>query len=358
MPYSSRFSMNAISPELKAEMSQRNTWLCGLTLSYVVVGYAFAIASICSQSWLINLIGVFLLIHTLIWAAYLVHEAIHGTISRRPNVNVFVGNLMLFITGSGYCRFQDLARNHLAHHKNRADFSAFSIPDFLNSLPKVIKQIIICLEWLYFPIVNFILRWLCIIAPFLGTSRKDERLRNAAIILVRGSLFLLLAWYSPKALLLYFFAYICFINLLRFIDCFQHTFQVFQLDQELPQYSLEYEEKHTYSNLVSLRIWWLNAIFLNFGYHNAHHRLISCPWYLLQKLDSQLYPRQYCQRITLNRLVRNYHRFRIYRLFNGQGVVDETESGLNLDNFVGGIGVSFLILREPLNWLKLSAVSV
>jgi fatty acid desaturase len=350
--------MTVISPELSSKISQRNPWMSGLTLLYILIGYAVALLGISSSNGLINGLGVLLLIHTLLWAAYLVHELIHGTLFRQPKLNAVVGNVMLFLTGSCYCRFQDLARNHLAHHKNRADFSAFSISDFLKSLPKPLLQFIVGLEWLYFPIVNFILRWFCIIAPFLGESRRDERSRNAFLLLLRGSFFVLLGLYSLRAIALYFFAYICFINLLRFIDCFQHTYAVFQLGQDLPRYSLEYEEANTYSNIFSRRWSWLNLIFLNFGYHNAHHRVIQCPWYLLPQLDAELYPAHYRQYITLDRLVLNYHKFRIHRLFNGGGSVSDTNEGLNLDNFVGGVGVSFLILREPLSWLKVPSSSV
>jgi fatty acid desaturase len=247
-------------------------------------------------------------------------------------LNGLFGNIMLFLTGSCYCRFRYLARNHLAHHKNRADFSSFSIADFLNSLPKPLLQLIIGLEWLYFPIVNFILRWFCTLSLFFSQTRRDERFRNAGLLLLRSSLFLSLACYSLRAVVLYFIAYICFINILRFVDCFQHTYTVFQLDQTLPQYSLEYEEANTYSNLVSYRWRWLNLLFLNFGYHNAHHRVIHCPWYLLPQLDAELYTSGYRQRVTLNRLVNNYHRFRIARLFNKQSVVIDTDDGLNLEH--------------------------
>ncbi len=345
--------MDGISFNLKSEINQRNAWISRLALLYVLIGYVFAIGFISSSRLLINAIGVILLIHSLVWAAYFVHELVHGTIFRRPKLNALVGNVMLFLTGSCYCRFQDLARDHLAHHKNRADFSAFSISDFLTSLPRPIRQLIIALEWLYFPIVNFILRWFCIISPFLGESRCRERLRNTAFLLVRGGLLIGLGWYSLWAIALYGFAYICFINLLRFIDCFQHTYAVFQRGQTLPQYSADYEEANTYSNLMSYRCRWLNLLFLNFGYHNAHHRVIHCPWYLLPQLDAELYPTGYRQHIPLGRLVSNYHKFRITRLFAGQGRVVDREHGLDLDQFVGGVGVSFLILREPLGWLKL-----
>lgn len=105
---------------------------------------------------------------------------------------------------------------------------------------------------------------------------------------------------------------------------------------------------------------WLNLLFLNFGYHNAHHRVIHCPWYLLPQLDAELYESKYRQHVTIDRLVKNYHQFRIHRLFHGGGTVVDTDKGLNFKQFSGGVGVSFLILREPLDWLKLenSAVQI
>ena len=49
-----------------------------------------------------------------------------------------------------------------------------------------------------------------------------------------------------------------------------------------------------------------------------------------------------------------YHRYRVHRLFSGEGHVQDTEDGLNLEGFYGAIGVSFLVLREPLDWLKVN----
>lgn len=331
----------------------RRNWLNAVALVYVFIGYAAGLLCLTSQLWYLNAIGVLLTVHTLTWAAYFVHEFIHATIFRQHKLNVWFGQAMLFLTGSCYCHFRDLARNHLAHHKNRADFSSFSIAKVLNALPKPVRGAIVALEWLYFPAVNLILRWICIVAPFLSEQRKDERLRNALLLLLRGSLFVALAWYSLRAVVLYAIAYICFINILRFLDCFQHTYTVFQLGNILPQYSLEYEEANTFSNLVSYRYSWLNLLFLNFGYHNAHHRVTYCPWYLLPDLDAELYEPNYRQHVTLAELAGNYHRYRVHRLFHGQGTVEEGNRGLKLDNFVGGVGVSFLILREPQDWLKL-----
>lgn len=345
-----------LSTGLNTKLADRNYWMNGLALFYVLAGYPVGWVWICSTAWYINLLGTFLLIHSLIGAAYFIHEFMHGTVFRKPGLNAIAGNIMLFLTGSCYSRFRDLARNHLAHHKNRADFSAFSIPDFLESLPKPALYLIIGLEWLYFPALNFILRWLCALSPFFSQSRQDERWKNIALLALRIGLLIGLGWYSLRALILYCLAYISFINILRFIDCFQHTYPVFQLDQKIPAFSLEHEEINTYSNLVSLGWPGLNLLLLNFSYHNAHHRVIHCPWYLLPQLNAELYPTDYCQQIPLTQLIGNYHRFRILRLFNRQAIPHATNENFDLAQFVGSVGVSFLILREPLHWLKVKSL--
>ncbi|MGB3494401.1 MAG: fatty acid desaturase [Elainellaceae cyanobacterium] len=325
----------------------RNLWINGAALAYTFGGYGVAIALLLSPSWLLNGLGVLLLTHTLMWAAYFVHDCIHGTVFQKQRWNEVLGQALLFLTGSCYCRYKHLARAHLAHHKNRADFSSFSLPEFLRSLPQPVLRLIIVSEWLYLPAINFIQRWMAALAPFFGEARKDERLKNGLLLLVRGSLFTLLALTSPKALVLYFVAYVSLINILRFLDCFQHTYTVFRWDEPLPNYDLQHEEVNTFSNILSQRHPLLNLIFLNFGYHNAHHRVVRCPWYLLPQLDAELYDRDYRQTVTLPRLVGNYHRFRVTRLFEGQGaVVDAPEGSLDLNQFVGAVGVSFLVQRE------------
>lgn len=350
--------MPAISDTLTARLNQPNYGLNALALGYVLGGYGIAIFCIASASWVLNGVGVLLLTHVLMWAAYFVHEFMHGAIFKRLKWNAVWGQVMVFLTGSCYCRYQPLANYHMMHHKNRADFSAFAISDFLTVLPSWVRRLIVGLEAMYFPAVNFILRWFCALSPFLGETRKADRWRNAGLLLLRGSLFALLAFYSGRAVVLYLVAYVCFLNLLRFIDCFQHTFEVLQLGQPMPKFSAEYEETNTYSNVVSMKWPGLNLLFLNFGYHNAHHQMIYCPWYLLPQLDAELYQPGYRQVVTLGRLVKLYHRYRVQRLFSDEGHVQDTEAGLSLEGFYGAIGVSFLVLREPLDWLKLEGVQM
>jgi hypothetical protein len=107
------------------------------------------------------------------------------------------------------------------------------------------------LEWLYFPAVDFLLRWRSITAPFWLESRKDERLRTSLLLLVRGSLFLVLGLLSSKALILYGIAYTGMVQVLRFMDAFQHTYEVFPLGAAIPNHDHAFQQSNTFSNVIS-----------------------------------------------------------------------------------------------------------
>lgn len=347
-----------VSHDFKFYAHHRNYWLNGLAIAYILGGYGFSIFCITTDTWWLNLLGTILLVHTLMWSAYFAHECFHHNIFARLTFNVVLGEMMLFLTGSCYSRYRDLAHHHITHHVHKVDLSPFSprtLTDFLKSLPAPIRKLILCLELLYFPAMNLIIRWMIAISPFFGHSRRDERVRNASLLLLRGALFASLAVYAPHAVLLYFIAYLCFLNITQFLECFQHTFPVFAINSKIPKYSQEHEEVNTYTITCS-RGWLDLLIFLNHNYHNAHHQLMSCPWYLLSQLDAKLYPSNYQQRIPAWNLLGNYFYFsyRIQRLFQGQGTVEKTEKGDNFDNFVGATGLSFMLLRTPFDGLKLS----
>ena len=344
--------------DFKFYRHQRNIWLNTIALSYIIGGYILSLFLITTNIWWSNLLGVILLAHTLTWSAFFAHEFFHHNIFSNSWLNIAFGEIMLFLTGSCYQRFKDLARHHIAHHVHRADFSPFhpfSMSDFLHSLSQPVQKLIIFLEWLCIPAVNLLFRWMIALAPFLSHNRQDERRRNGELLILRGSLFLLLAIYSPKGVILYFLSYVIFLNVIQFSECFQHTYSAFHIEGKVPKYSQEYDEAHTYS-LALPKYWsWLSLpIFLNNNYHNAHHRLMSCPWYLLPRLNDELYPKQYCQWIAVPKLLKNYFRYRVHRLFHGQGNVEKTAQSLDIEQFTGASGMSFMLLRKPFDWLHLS----
>jgi fatty acid desaturase len=82
---------------------------------------------------------------------------------------------------------------------------------------------------------------------------------------------------------------------------------------------------------------------LNFGYHNAHHAVMKCPWHSLHELDRDLFTGQEIHYLALPQLLKNYHRFRVSRIFSGQGKARDEQGNLKLDTFYGAVGVSFLV---------------
>jgi len=65
-------------------------------------------------------------------------------------------------------------------------------------------------------------------------------------MLYRTAAFTLLAWVSWKGLLLYFLAYISFVNVMRFADAFHHTYEYAIVGQDIPKRDRIYEQEHTF----------------------------------------------------------------------------------------------------------------
>lgn len=314
------------------------------SISYALFGYLGGISLIILDSFWLNALGVILLTHSLIISAYLAHEFMHGSMFAAKQSNAIAGNLMLWITGGCYATFSDLMCLHIAHHVNRVDFCRFDLETFLTSLPTPVRSLLLGLEWCYFPALAFLSRLRAMFAPFYLRDRQHERLRVSLIFLIRSTLFVVLGWISLKALVLYFVAYISMINILRFVDAFQHTYEVYAVGSDLPKRDRAHEQANTFSNIISQRYSWLNILLLNFGYHNAHHELMKCPWYSLPELDKELYTGDEIHYITLPELIGNYHRFRLSRIYSGQGSAVDVQGNRHLETFYGGTEVSFLVL--------------
>lgn len=336
--------INAISTDIRAYMHRTKPLWNAIAILYTFLGYAVGISlSIMSNGWL-NALGVVLLTHSLVYSAFLSHEFMHGTIFKSRRWNVIFGTAMLWLNGGCYYGFQALTLQHIAHHVDRVDVFTFDIPAAIGQQPRLIRQGIVVLEWFYFPIVSFWSRWQSITAPWWNPQRRDEQARTAVIIAIRGTLFTLLGLTSLKALFLYFLSYIGMISLLRWIDAFQHTYEAFPPGTSLPKRDRAHEQANTFSNLLFRRYPWLNLIFLNFGYHNAHHAVMKCPWHSLHELDRELFKGDEVQYISLVDQLTNYHRFRITRLFEGQGQAVDELGNPSLEKFYGVVDVSFLTL--------------
>jgi fatty acid desaturase len=313
-------------------------------LSYILLEYLGSLVLLLQPSWGLSLLGMLLLIHGLVLSAAAIHELIHGNFFKARWANDWAGQLMTHLNGACYSPYSELVQHHLNHHIHHADFVPFGIAAFIQGLPQPVRRLWVALEWAYFPLFEFWLRWRKMVAAWVEPDQAHGRGRALGLMLYRGALFAWLGWISPRALLLYGLGYVCFVNLMRFVDAFHHTYDSVVVGEKIPQRDRRYEQAHTFSNVVSGKYQWLNLLYLNFGYHNAHHQDMRCPWYRLPALHRSLYGEEPKALLPLHQVMGNYHRFRCDRLTGGQGAVADGEAtGANgLEAFTGGIGVSFL----------------
>lgn len=317
-------------------------------LTITLLGWPLGIALLVPASIALNALGFALVVLTLIWSAYYIHEFAHMAIFKTPAANERWGSLMTWINGSCYAHFDDLRRKHMRHHVERADVVTFDVHGFLDRSPAWFRGTVVALEWAYFPAVEFLMRGFVMALPFMDESKRDRRLRIIAIALLRTAAFAALAWVSIKAVLLYFAAYLVFITVLRFADCFQHTYDAYPIlgDQPIPNDKVRdraYEQANTFTNIVGLNHFWLNLLWLNFGYHNAHHERPVVPWHQLPRYHRELYGEHYAQVVTVGQLLRAFHIHRVTRVVAGDyGQVDGPEVPGRADGFIGAVGVSFL----------------
>lgn len=333
-------------------------WPNTLALAATVLLYPLALGLMIVNGWALNLLGFISMVVSLTWSAYFIHELAHQAIFKKASVNGRWGVLMSWLNGSCYARFDDMRKKHMRHHVERADVITFDARGFLLRSPAWFRRSVIALEWCYFPAIEYLMRGFVIAMPFTraGQARQgatgSPRLRILGIAVVRIAGLVILAMVSLKALLLYCLAVLVFITLLRFADCFQHTYIAYPVLDDTPLRKdkirdREYEQANTYSDVVSVGGGWagrlLNMLWLNFGFHNAHHERPTMPWYRLPAYHRELYPEDYAQVITVGELLRSFHVNRVTRILaEDYGKVASVGVPGRADTFVGAVGVSFL----------------
>ena len=315
-----------------------------LAIGYAALGHVAGLALLVADSWWLRVPGVLLTAHTMVIAAYLIHEAAHYTLFRSPVHNRRVGELMGWICGAAYCGFERIRHMHIRHHRDRADVTVFDYKAPLRCHPALLR-LVQALEWAYVPAVELIMHFQLVARPFTRASERHRRPRVLLVGATRLALFALLASLSAPALLLYGLAYWLLLTTLNFFDAFHHTFeQYFTVENDpvpMNGRDRDYEQANTYSNVVSVRHPWLNLLTLNFGYHNAHHERAAVPWYRLPALHAELFGGSPRELMPLSELLRTFHRNRVRRVFDHDyGAVGDGER--RADGFVGAHGVSFL----------------
>jgi fatty acid desaturase len=317
-------------------------------MAFTLLGYPLGIALLTQALWPLKAAGLLLVTLTLIWSAYFIHEYAHQAIFKTADANARWGTLMTWINGSCYAKFADLRRKHMRHHVERADVITFHVQHFLINGPAWFRRLVLALEWAYFPAVEFIMRSYVIALPFIRPTAEKSRMRIVVIFAVRATAFVALGWYSLSALALYALAYLLFVTVLRFADCFQHTYDAYPIldDTPIPNDKVRdraYEQANTFSNVVGIDNKWLNLVWLNFGYHNAHHERPTMPWYRLPAFHRTLYDASNSQVIPMRLLLKSFHIHRVSRVLAvDYGAVLPPEAPRRADGFLGAVGVSFL----------------
>lgn len=336
--------MVAISEKIDVNtyLHREKPFLNAIAITFTLTGYLGGITLLTLPNGGFNALGIIFLTYSLLLSAYLSHEFMHGSIFKKRRWNVAFGKIMLWLNGGCYYGFETLTLLHIAHHLDRADIITFDIPKAIEAQPLAIRKAILTLEWLYFPVTAFWSRWQGITAHWRNSKRSQERLEIIKMLVIRGGLFGILGLFYLKALLLYFLSYIGMITVLRWMDAFQHTYEGFPPGTKLPKRDIAHEQINTFSTLFSQRYSWLNLLLLNFGYHNAHHAVMKCPWHSLHELNQQLVKNQNIRYVSLREQLINYHRFRITRLIKGQGEAIDNDGNPNFAIFYGAIDVSFL----------------
>lgn len=322
----------------------------GGAILYAFLAWSLGLAGLLHDAWLVNACATVLLAHGMVIAAYLVHESAHNTVFRRQRNNERLGAAMTWLCGASYGTFGDIRYKHFRHHVDNDDVVWFDYDAFFAKRP-LLTRCIRALEFVYIPAHELLMHALMAVAAFVIPERRAQRPRNLAVLVLRGGLFLGLAWWSTKAALLYVLAYLLVLHVLRFMDMLQHdypyTLSLYSTPAGPHRGDRTWEQAHTFSNPLSLTWPRLNWLVLNFGYHNAHHLDMNVPWYRLPAVHRELTNDDPTAVIPLRAQLRLYHANRLRRVHNpqpvdypqGQRYLETARSG---SGPVGGNAASFL----------------
>ncbi len=293
----------------------------GSMVAYAIVAYILGIAGLTHESVLVNAVSTVLLAHAMTIAAYLIHECGHNLIFRNSRHNAALGRIMSWLCGAAYGTYEDMRYKHFRHHVDNGDLVWFAYDKFFAERPALTSGIRV-LEWFYIPAHDLLMHGVMVFTSFIIPQRRNQRVRNAVVIVIRGSIFLAVAILLPKVALLYAIAYMLMMHVLRFMDSVQHdypyTTTLFDYTPSPHKGDTQWEQVHTFSNPISLRFPKLNWLTLNFGYHNAHHADMNVPFYRLPALHYKMTGDDPAYVIPFWSQLKLYHRNRVARIYNPQ----------------------------------------
>lgn len=280
---------------------------------------------------------ILFLAQVLVLAAYLAHECMHNTLFKMPKYNDHLGAVLTWLLGAAYQPYAVLKEKHLRHHTERRDVLAIDYRQRLSRSPALFACIKF-LQWCHLPAAELYTHSLSFLSPFILPQKRHLRLRVLMVAISRLAFYVLLYQISWLLLTVYIIALVLCIAVLGFMDAYQHTYTL-ELSLEQPKtrspFNRDYEEQHTFTNLISTRYPWLNLAVLNFCYHNAHHWKSGEPWYRLPNLHRQRYGDSSENYIPFGKQLTCYHRYRTQRI---RANLNQADSAA-----IGAAGVSFLV---------------
>jgi fatty acid desaturase len=322
----------------------------GAAFTYVIIAYVLGFIGLFQPSWAVNFAAVLLLGHAMTIAAYLIHECGHNLVFRRHQSNAHLGRFMSWICGAAYGTYEDMRYKHFRHHVDNDDVVWFEYELFFEKHPAVLRVIQI-LEWFYIPAHDLLMHAIMVFTSFVIAERRNQRVRNVVVILIRGGVFAALLVFFPKVAVLYAIAYMLMMHVLRFMDSLQHDYPynktLFESPSPPHKGDKSWEQEHTFSVPLSLRFPRLNWLTLNFGYHNAHHADMNVPWYRLPSVHRNLGVEDIDCFIPLSSQIKLFHRNRVTRVCNPQPEnypkgIDYLRSAQAGQGSIGGNAASFL----------------
>ena len=156
----------------------------GFALLYSIVIYIIGIIGLFHPNIAINIISTILLAHGMIIAAYLVHECGHNLIFKKMQHNTYLGRILTWFCGASYGTYEDIRYKHFRHHVDNDDVVWFDYEGFFKGHPRILK-LTQTLEWFYIPAHEIIMHILMAFCSFIIPERRDQRIRNTSVLLVR-----------------------------------------------------------------------------------------------------------------------------------------------------------------------------
>ena len=292
-----------------------------VVFSIIVCAYTCGLLALFSDATTTAVTAVALLWLAMTFSWYLSHDCAHGVVTGHRRHDQLLGELLSWINGYTYFSFSEYMADHLRHHAKQVDIVGIEMGDFLARLPGWLRNMVFVFEYCHIPFSHSLLRtWQRV--DILCHGPRRDRVRVIMVLIARSTLLGTMGFISLQALMLYVLAVILRIHCVRFVDAFQHTYP-----EEIPARigkprGKDFEQTHTFSFPLARRHPGLNLLILNFGYHNAHHALPTCPWYHLPRLHQLLYeglpgmepPAFTPPKAGIIDLLKAYHRHRMRRM--------------------------------------------